>query len=510
MTPRCSIVIPVHNGAGITRRCLDALLEHPPAAPVEIVVVDDASTDSTPALLGRYDGAVRVVEQAENAGFARACNLGAAAASGEHLVFLNNDTLPLAGWLDEQLAHAEEHGAAVVGSKLLFPNETVQHAGVVICTDGKPRHIYAGFRAAHPVVNRSRRFQAVTAACMLVRRRSFERIGGFDAAFHNGLEDVDLCLRLGERGEATHYCHRSVAYHLESVSRGRRTEEIRRNGRLFAERWEGRLRSDELEHYVADGMLTVRHRDAYPIGIELSPELATLSGARAEHADELLAASSRQVSELLREAVRLTSRVAELELGRDERGAHSGAASGPPQLSGDADGRARTCDHVLQRAAELELEILDLQRELAETSGSHPDGEGFSVSEYLEYRGLVDELRTTVDRSVPGAASVIVVSRGDEQLMRLAGRRAWHLPQTRDGTYLGHHPSDSADAIAQLERLRARGGEYLVVPRPSLWWLEHYSAFARHVERLYRAVVRDDRICHIFQLQPSTEGTWSR
>lgn len=512
MKPRCSIVIPVHNRAGMTRRCLDALNATPPDVPVEIVVVDDASSDATASLLESYGARIRIIRMAENSGFSRACNAGAAAASGEYLVFLNNDTVPLAGWLDELVTHSEAVGASVVGSKLLFPNDTIQHAGVVVCTDGNPRHIYAGFPADHPVVNRSRQFQAVTAASMLVRRSSFEQLGGFDPAFLNGLEDVDLCLRLGERGETTYYCHRSVVYHLESVSRGRRSDEIRGNAEVFRDRWQNRARADELEHYMADGMLTIRHRDTYPIGIDVSPELGTPFGAAAELSDELLAASSQQVAELLRETVRLTSVVAELELSHEPPGVGLPRAESSPRVATrrSADALQPTCDRLLQRAAELELEILELQCQLADARRSPGGHDCFQVSDYLEYRGLIGELRAVVDKTVPPAATVAVVSRGDEQLTRLADRRVWHLPQTEDGTYLGHHPGDSDEAIVQLEALRQRGAEYLVLPRPSLWWLEHYGDFAQHLMRRYRALVQDDSVCHVFQLWPTTRAARRR
>src|SRR6185295_9859186 len=130
--------------------------------------------------------AVRTLRRDHNGGFAVACNDGAAAARGELLVFLNNDTEPRPGWLDALVEHADAHAeAAAVGAKLLFPDDTVQHAGVVICQDGRPRHLYAGFPADHPAVEKPRAFQAVTAACMLVRRDAFDRAGGFDQDFRN-------------------------------------------------------------------------------------------------------------------------------------------------------------------------------------------------------------------------------------------------------------------------------------------------------------------------------------
>src|SRR4051794_28907328 len=199
MTVRCSIVIPVHGRAGLTRQCLDTILSARPHAATELIVVDDASTDDTPALLRSYGDAIRIVSRSENGGFAQACNDGARATAGEHVVFLNNDTRPVAGWLDALVAVADANPrAGAVGSKLLFPHDTVQHAGVVVCQDGHPRHLYAGFPADHPAVCRPRRLQAVTAASMLVPREALERAGGFDTAFRNSLEDTDLCLRLGE------------------------------------------------------------------------------------------------------------------------------------------------------------------------------------------------------------------------------------------------------------------------------------------------------------------------
>ena len=90
-------------------------------------------------------------------------------------------------------------------------------------------------------------------------------------------------------------------------------------------------------------------------------------------------------------------------------------------------------------------------------------------------------------------------SRGDERLLDLAGRRAWHFPQ-QDGVYAGHHPGDSAEAIAQLEALRARGGEFLLFPQTGMWWLEHYTELASHLERSARPVVREQGTCVIYDL----------
>src|SRR5207248_9112048 len=243
-----------------------------------VIVADAASPNSTPALLAEYQDRIRVVTHQANTGFATACNDGAALASGEYLVFLNNDTIPQAGWLDALVACAERHPrAAAVGSKLLFPNDTIQHAGMVICQDGYPRHIYTSFPADHPAVNKSRRYQLVTGACMLVRRAPFEQLGGFDTAYRNGYEDVELCLQLGERGYEVHYCHESVLYHLECATRTATGKDEHRNAAIYCQRWLNRVRRDDLQYYLEDGLLRI-DRPSYPLGLHVSPLLAVVGG----------------------------------------------------------------------------------------------------------------------------------------------------------------------------------------------------------------------------------------
>ena len=127
--PRASIVIPVHGAFAHTLACLRALAAHPPVAPFEVIVVDDASPDDSRARLRQVAG-IRLHARDRNGGFIAACNDGAALAAGEVLVFLNNDTIPQAGWLDALLATFDEHpGAGLVGAKLVYPDGRLQEAG---------------------------------------------------------------------------------------------------------------------------------------------------------------------------------------------------------------------------------------------------------------------------------------------------------------------------------------------------------------------------------------------
>lgn len=316
--PTCSIVVPVYNHASVTRQCLNALLASPPAdLDCEIVVIDDASTDITPELLSSYGSRIVSVRHSQNRGFATTCNDGAATASGEYLVFLNNDTLPRPGWLDALTQYAQAHpAAAVVGSKLLYPDGTIQHAGVVICrSDRHPRHLYRGFPGEHPAVNTSGPMQIVTAASMLVKRVAFQEAGGFDASFINGYEDVDLCLRLGEMNHEVHYCAESVVVHFESASRAGRADEALHNNSLYNQRWRGRVRPDDIERYLADGLLAFEYpeRDLYPLTCRLAPELAVLDADHRERAtDRLLLKRARQVWQLSSEHVKLLLQIQEL------------------------------------------------------------------------------------------------------------------------------------------------------------------------------------------------------
>jgi GT2 family glycosyltransferase len=329
--PKCSIIIPVHNHTSLTHKCLDSVLATLPADfECEIIVTDDGSADDTADVLSGYKDRIRTVTHSVNKGFAISCNDGAAIAGGEYLIFLNNDTIPQPGWLDALVRYAERHPrAAVVGSKLLFPNDTVQHCGIVICADGEPRHLYAGFPGSHPLVNRPRRLKAVTGACFLIRRQDFRMVNGFDPAYRNGYEDVDLCLQLEELGREIHCCYESVLYHLEAITRESNEADQSWNRKLYRSRWADRAAPDELDHYLADGLLKLEYPPFYPIQFSISPLLATTNGSgRQNEADRLIEARSRQVMALLKDNIRLNVRVQEAELRQSVRGNGHGGSSG--------------------------------------------------------------------------------------------------------------------------------------------------------------------------------------
>jgi len=123
------------------------------------------------------------------------------------------------------------------------------------------------------------------------------------------------------------------------------------------------------------------------------------------------------------------------------------------------------------------------------------------------YRDLVTVIRNVASQVVPRDEVIAVVSRGDPELLKIEHAQAWHFPEARPGVYAGCHPADSSAAIVDLEAARARGATFLLFPGTSLWWLEHYDGFRRHLDDRYRCVVRDSR-CAIFDLREQVSRRW--
>ena len=283
-----------------------------------------------------------------------------------------------------------------------------------------------------------------------------------------------------------------MLYHLESVSRGKRSNETEQNIRLFRSRWGDRIRPDELDYYRDDGLLRFHYGETYPLRLEVSPEVATIeSDGRADEREKLLDASSKQVLSLLKETVRLTVHAAGLEL--EDAGAQTPS---PPRPKGSKPQHG----DLLERARQIELEIADLQ---AEVGAAQREGEDIGQASYLQYRSLLKRLRETARAALPREATVVVISKGDDELLDLGVRQAWHFPQDEHGGYAGHYPDSSATAIAQLEELRNRGAEYLLVPATAGWWLDRYPEFGQHLRSSYALVVDDSEVCSIFSLESS-------
>jgi GT2 family glycosyltransferase len=224
---RVSIIIPFRDRPELLRNCLRSLRQST-FPRVEIVLVDNNSGDPrTRRLLARVGrrGNVRIVKCTGAFNFSLLCNAGARAATGDHLVFLNNDTEVITrSWLERLLALAADPGVGAVGATLLYPDKTIQHAGMLPRSDGMWVHPYSRFPANAPGVGGELRIvrsvPAVTAACMMVRRDVFDEVGGFDERLPVTLNDVDLCQRIRARGRLVLVTPRARLLHYEGLSRG--------------------------------------------------------------------------------------------------------------------------------------------------------------------------------------------------------------------------------------------------------------------------------------------------
>ena len=241
--PRATIVIPVYNGFGHTLACLRAIAAAPPAAGIEIVVVDDGSSDETVVALPRVEG-LHYHRRAANGGFIAACNDGAALAGGEYLVFLNNDTVPQPGWLDALLRTFDQHpGTGLVGAQLLYPDGRLQESGGRVLRDGRAESRGRFADPDHPLLRFACEVDYCSGAALAIPRAVFHSLDGFDPRYAPAYyEDTDLAFRVRAAGHRVLCQPDARVVHVEGASAGNDLSSgmksaQARNQPVFAERW---------------------------------------------------------------------------------------------------------------------------------------------------------------------------------------------------------------------------------------------------------------------------------
>lgn len=257
--PVITVVIPVYGHIDVTLQCLKSIAEYPPVAPFEVVIVDDFSPDNTRHILS-HATSIRLIRNEQNAGFIRSCNLGASAARGDYLCFLNNDTQVKAGWLDELLRTFDEFpGTGLVGSKLVYPNGQLQEAGGIIWRDGSAWNYGRGQDPEHPAFNYAREVDYCSGASIMLAKKLFEELGGFDEHYVPAYgEDSDLALKIRSRGLSVIYQPMSVVIHHEGVTSGTDVTAGTKayqidNARKLFERWRDYLSAHQLPGDDVDG-----------------------------------------------------------------------------------------------------------------------------------------------------------------------------------------------------------------------------------------------------------------
>ena len=248
-SPKVSIIIVVFNKIEYTKKCIELAMQHARTVTYELILVDNASSDGTHEYLLSLSDTIKLIRNPANVGFTLACNQGARIASGEYILFLNNDTEPAAGWLDHLLALAEgDSKIGVVGSKLVFPDGKLQEAGGIIFNDGSGWNYGRHGDPDDPSFDFVREVDYVSGASLLVRRRLLKRLNYFDERYSPGYyEDTDLCFGARSLGYKVMYCPFSVVVHHEGISSGTDLKQGMKkyqaiNREKFKAKWEAALR----------------------------------------------------------------------------------------------------------------------------------------------------------------------------------------------------------------------------------------------------------------------------
>ena len=227
--PRVSVIIPTRNGLKVLRPCLTSLLDRTRYPDLEVLVVDNGSDDpATLELLASLEkqDRIRVLCDPSPFNYSALNNRAVGQASGEFICLLNNDIEAIdPGWLEELVAHAMRPGVGAVGARLLYPNRTIQHGGVLLGVGGVANHAHLGWPGDNPGyfgrAQLTQEMAAVTGACLLVRRSYYEAVGGLnEEQLKVAFNDVDFCLKLREQGLQNLYAPAARLIHHESVSRG--------------------------------------------------------------------------------------------------------------------------------------------------------------------------------------------------------------------------------------------------------------------------------------------------
>ncbi len=219
--PVVSVIVPVYNHFKHTYHCLESLARLADKTPFEVLVIDDCSTDETPQSIQSISG-ISYHRQAENGGFIESCNTGAQLAQGQYLVFLNNDTEVLDGWLDELLLTFETQAdAGLVGSQLLYPDGRLQEAGGIVFNDASGWNYGRLDSPDAPEYQHLREASYISGASIMISKDLFDALGHFDQRYKPAYyEDTDLAFAVRQVGKKVYYQPHSQVIHFEGVSSG--------------------------------------------------------------------------------------------------------------------------------------------------------------------------------------------------------------------------------------------------------------------------------------------------
>jgi len=241
--PTVSIVIPVYEKLEFTLACLKSILDHLPKVSFEVLVLDDQSPDESYLELAKISN-IRVIRNPQNLGFLKSCNSGSDHARGRFIFLLNNDTKVTEDWLDKSVeVFSQFKDIGMVGSKLIYPDGSLQEAGGIVWNDGSAWNFGRDCDPLLPEFNYIREVDYCSGAAILIERDLFDKLGRFDERYIPAYyEDNDLAFKVREFGKKVIYQPRSAVIHFEGVSHG--TDELSglkayqvANSKKFFNRW---------------------------------------------------------------------------------------------------------------------------------------------------------------------------------------------------------------------------------------------------------------------------------
>jgi glycosyltransferase involved in cell wall biosynthesis len=473
--------------------------------PQEIIVVDDGSTDEfTLKVLDRLaDSGVTVIHQV-NQGAPAARNAGIRAASGEYILCLDADDMIEPTFLaetSEKLAEHPDVGIVTTRVQLFGEHEVVWHPDI------NPNRLTMLLR--HNVI----------ASASLFRKECWRQAGGY--ADLEAYQDWNFWISIVEKGwrwlaiPKILYRYRVRKGSITSKAEGKRkalfTEIMKRHEETYAKHYRDIiLELDEdlnshkatVSRYANDAKKLLKAIDGHKEEVRSLADAIRDRDRRIGALENALAEKDRTLASVWGTVAEKDQRIASLWSALEEKDQTLAAAWG---VVADKDQRLAA---LWTTVAEKEEKIAALERTVTQSSQDNTRLQAsWDQLHAAHERTLAQQrLQRLASTALPAGANVLVVTKGDSSLLELHNRNGWHFPQTEDGSYTGWYPANSADAIAQLEAMRARRAEYLLFPAAALWWLEFYADFKEHLDRHYTLAASEQGVGMIFALHPRRSG----